>query len=77
LNALLGLDAARIGDFALYGEAAQLGLKNYPIFYTRLSERRPVMLGASIPTFGLLKNLSVEVEHLANPTVESIASTWT
>lgn len=75
-NRVLGLDETRMGAFNLYGEVAQLGLKNYPIFYTEMSQRRPMMLGVSIPTFGLLNNLSVETEYLANPNVASIASTY-
>ena len=75
-NALLGLSEARMGKFNLYGEIAQLGLKNYPIFYTESSQRRPMMLGVSVPTFGLLNNLSIETEYLDNPNIESIASTY-
>gem|GEM_PF-1157676 len=75
-NALLGLDAGDIGQFKLYGEIAQLGLKNYPLFYTQLEQRRPIMVGFSIPTFGLVDELSVETEYLNNPIVESIASTY-
>ncbi|HKP95602.1 MAG TPA: hypothetical protein VJ385_07585 [Fibrobacteria bacterium] len=74
-NTLLGLDEKKLGAFSLYGEIAQLGLKNYPIFYTESAQRRPMMLGASIPTF-LLDELSVEVEYLKNPNIESIASTF-
>lgn len=75
-NQVLGFDERRMGKFNLYGEVAQLGLKNYPIFYTESSQRRPMMLGVSVPTFGLLNNLSIETEYLDNPNVESIASTY-
>ncbi|MEO6097859.1 MAG: hypothetical protein ABIW76_20255 [Fibrobacteria bacterium] len=75
-NGLLGLDESALGKFNLYGEVAQLGFKNYPIFYTDMAQRRPVMLGASLPTFGLLKHLSFELEYLQNPNIESIASTY-
>ncbi len=74
-NKLLGLDAATMGEFSVYGEVAQLGLKNYPIFYTDAAQRRPIMLGVSIPTH-FLQHLSLEVEYLKNPTVESIKSTY-
>lgn len=74
-NDLLGLDAATMGEFSVYGEVAQLGLKNYPIFYTSYAQRRPIMLGLSIPTH-FLQHLSFEVEYLKNPTVESIRSTF-
>jgi hypothetical protein len=75
-NKVLGLSEARMGKFNLYGEIAQIGLKNYPIFYTESSQRRPMMLGFSVPTFGLLNNLSVETEYLDNPNIASIASTY-
>lgn len=75
-NQLLGFNEARLGKFNLYGEVAQLGLKDYPIFYTEMSQRRPMMLGFSVPTFGLLNNLSLELEYLDNPNVASIASTY-
>ncbi len=75
-NRVLGLDETRMGKFNLYGEIAQLGLKNYPIFYTDMSQRRPMMLGISIPTYGLLNNLSIETEYLDNPNVASISSTY-
>jgi hypothetical protein len=75
-NALLGMDKTKTGDFNLYGEVAQLGLKNYPIFYTQFAQRLPIMLGLSIPTFGICDHLSLEAEYLKNPNAESIASTY-
>jgi hypothetical protein len=75
-NVMLGLEKERFGAMGIYGEIAQLGLKNYPIFYTESAQRRPVMLGVNIPTFGLLEHLSVEVEYLKNPVMMSIASTY-
>jgi hypothetical protein len=75
-NAWLGMDKTKTGAFNLYGEIAQLGLKNYPIFYTEFAQRMPIMLGLSIPTFGVCDNLSVEAEYLKNPNAESIASTY-
>lgn len=75
-NAMLGWDAGKLGAFGVYGEIAQLGLKNYPIFYTESAQRRPIMLGINIPTFGLLDHLTLETEYLKNPVMESIASTY-
>ncbi len=75
-NELFGLDAKRLGAFELYGEIAVLGFKNYGIFYTDLKQRMPYMLGLSIPTFGLLSNLSIEYEVLKNPNIESLGSTF-
>jgi hypothetical protein len=37
-------------DLKIYGEAAILGLKDYPIYYEKIEERIPVMLGMCIPT---------------------------
>lgn len=74
LNRLLGWNSEDNGPFELYGELAQLGLENEPIFYTHYSQRMPIMLGFSAPTFGLLKTLSFEMEMLANPNIESQAN---
>lgn len=76
INHLIGWDPKEKGAFEIYGEVAQLGLENYPIFYTKYSERMPIMIGFSLPTFGLLNNLTVEVQSLKNPNVESIGSTF-
>ncbi len=75
-NGLFGLDPAKMGAFELYGEIALLGLKNYPIFYTSYTQRMPLMVGLSIPTFGILDHISVEAEYLKNPNIESIWSTY-
>lgn len=50
-------------DLKLYGEFAILGIKNYPFYYEKLSERIPVMVGFNVPTFKLFDVLSVEVEY--------------
>jgi hypothetical protein len=50
-------------DFKLYGEWALLGIKDYPFYYEKKSERMPVMAGLNIPTFKLLDILGVEVEY--------------
>lgn len=76
LNGLMGLDEESMGKFDIYGEVAQLGFKDYPIFYTQKSQRMPIMAGFSAPTFGLLNNLSFEMEYLKNPTIESLRSTY-
>jgi hypothetical protein len=66
-------------DFKLYGEAAILGLKNYPTqnpgthvtFYANMSQRSPVMVGFDIPTLRILDVLSIELEYLKSPFVPS------
>jgi hypothetical protein len=52
-------------ELVLYGEAAILGLKDYPIFYDDILRRIPVMVGFNFPTMGLF-NLSAEVEYYAS-----------
>lgn len=63
---MLGLDMFGAKDLVIYGEAALLGVKNYPIFYNSMMRRIPVMLGFNIPTFKLLDVFSVEVEYYRN-----------
>ncbi len=50
-------------DLILYGEAAIIGLKNYPVYYDDIWQRIPVMLGFNFPVFGALDYLSAEVEY--------------
>ncbi len=56
---LLGED-----DLKLYTEAAILGVKDYPYYYTSMMARTPIMAGFNFPTFKLLDKLSLEVEYL-------------
>lgn len=58
-------------DLRLYFEAAILGVKDYPVFYTDITERIPVMAGLNLPTFGLLDLLSVEMEYYKSPYLNS------
>ncbi len=67
---MLGLDKD-IGPCKLYGEWAVLGLQNQPVYYQSIWQRMPVMVGAHIPTFGLLDLLDVETEYFANPYLDS------
>jgi hypothetical protein len=53
-------------DWKLYGELDVLGWKNYPIFFENRNERMPAMVGMSVPVFGLLDYLAVEVEYWRN-----------
>ena len=60
-------------DLRLYGEAAILGLKDYPqnfrggVSYDNILERIPVMAGLNIPAFKFLDVLSAEVEWFKCP----------
>ncbi|MBD3392919.1 MAG: hypothetical protein GF418_12510 [Chitinivibrionales bacterium] len=66
---MLGLNEERFSSQAmrLYAEAALLGIKNYPGYYERISERVPVMAGVSIPTLKLLDVLAFEIEYYGSP----------
>jgi hypothetical protein len=66
---MLGLDK-RNGSFGLYGEWAILGVQNQPVYYQKITQRMPVMMGVHIPTFGLLDLLDVETEYLDNPYID-------
>jgi hypothetical protein len=52
-------------EWVLYGEAAVLGLKDYPIFYDDIMRRIPAMVGFNVPTAKLF-NLSLEAEYYAS-----------
>ncbi len=67
LGALAGLDETRSGPFKIFGEAAVLGVQNQPLFYEKISDRIPIMLGISIPTFRILDLLSLQLEYFKNP----------
>ena len=54
-------------DLRVFAEAALLGVKNYPVFYEKRTERMPVMLGVNLPTFGLLDLVSVQYEYFGSP----------
>jgi hypothetical protein len=70
LGAMLDMQSVT-GPMKLYGEAAVLGVQNQPVYYQKLSERIPIMLGAYLPTFGLLDLLAVETEYFPNPYLDS------
>jgi hypothetical protein len=57
LNQYLGSN-----DLVLYGEAAILGLKNYPVLYEDRMERTVAMVGFNLPTFRQLDVLAFELE---------------
>ncbi|MDB5048577.1 MAG: hypothetical protein JWO30_1648 [Fibrobacteres bacterium] len=58
-------------DLVLYGEAALLGAKNYPVFYDEIARRIPFMVGFNFPAFKLLDVLSFEVEYYRSRMVPS------
>ncbi|MCD6025375.1 MAG: hypothetical protein K0Q91_2291 [Fibrobacteria bacterium] len=58
-----GIPMLGSSDLVLYGEAALLGVKDYPVFYDDWTKRLPVMVGFNLPTFKLLDVLAFEVEY--------------
>jgi len=58
-----GLPMLGAQDLVIYGEAALLGVKDYPIFYDDWTKRVPVMVGFNLPTFKMLDVLAIEAEY--------------
>ena len=54
-------------DLKIYSEAAVLGLEDYPVYYEKIGERIPVMVGINIPFFGLLDYCALEGEWYGSP----------
>jgi hypothetical protein len=65
LSSLLGSENEK--EFGFYYEGALLGLKNYPGFYEKMSERLVHMVGVNIPSFGMLDQVAFEVEYCTFP----------
>lgn len=73
LKKIMSSDLFGPQDLKLYSEIAVLGLKNYPVFYTKVTERMPIMFGINLPTFRLLDLLSVQGEVLRSPWLNNTA----
>jgi hypothetical protein len=59
-------------DLVLYGEAALIGVTDYPKYYDDKLRRIPVMVGFNLPVLGYLDFLSVEVEYYASKNFSDI-----
>jgi hypothetical protein len=57
------LDLKGAGDFKVYSEVALLGVEDQPVYFESMSERMPIMGGITIPTFGILDQLTFEMEY--------------
>jgi hypothetical protein len=66
-RALFQTDILGSEDLKLYGEGAILGVKDYPGYYEKITERMPLMAGFNFPVFKMLDELSLEVEWFGNP----------
>ncbi len=70
LKALFGLEGkAGLGeeDLRIFSEVALLGVKNYPVYFTKRIDRMPVMAGINLPAFGAADILCLQAEYLRNP----------
>lgn len=60
-------------DLRLYSEVALLGLRDYPVFYTKRSERMPVMAGVNLPGFRILDLIAIQAEWFKSPWLNNTA----
>jgi len=58
-------------DLRLFGEAALLGFKDYDVFYESKKERLALMAGLTLPTFGVLDLLAIQMESFNSPYMNS------
>lgn len=59
-------------DMRIFGEAAILGLKDYEIYYTKMTERMPIMVGFNLPAFRFLDLLSFQFEYFDSPNLNNV-----
>lgn len=71
LKKMFNADAFSPEDLRLYGEVAVLGVKDYPVYYEKITERMPMMIGFNFPTFRLLDLLSVQMEYFNSPNLNN------
>jgi hypothetical protein len=67
LSKLLSVSWLAENDLKFYFEAILLGLKNYPTFYDKQSDRMAYAFGVNVPTFRVLDMLAIEMEYCSNP----------
>ena len=72
---LIGSNVFGPKDLIIYGEAAILGVKNYPVYYKDRMERTPMMVGFNLPAFKLLDVLSLEAEYYPSRLLPAYATT--
>lgn len=71
LKKIIHSEAFGPNDMRLYAEGAILGIQNYPVYYTHITERMPLMAGFNIPCFKFLDLLSAQVEYFNSPYLNS------
>lgn len=67
LSHLLPEESRGPEDLRLFLEVALLGVKDYPLFYEKKSERIPIMFGITIPTAKLIDVLTIQGELYKSP----------
>lgn len=75
-QSLLNSEALNPEDLKLYSEIAVLGIANYPVYYTKISKRMPMMLGLNLPTFKLVDKMSFEMEYYDSDFPNSIEDVY-
>lgn len=68
----LGEDLKKV---SIYGEATLLGIKDYPFFYEKKSERMPFMLGVNLPLPGGFE-VTGEAEHYTNKFMNNVRTAY-
>src|SRR5690606_35009810 len=63
-------------DLKVFGEVALLGVKNYPFYYEKRTERMPVMFGMNLPAFGFLDIVSLQFEYYGSPFPNSVDNAY-
>jgi len=71
LKKLFPSDLFGPNDMRIFAEAALLGIQDYPVFYTKKTERLPIMVGVNLPGFRFFDLISVQVERYASPNINS------
>jgi hypothetical protein len=64
-------EALSPNDLRIYAEMAVLGVKNYPVYYEKITERMPIMVGINLPTFKWVDLISVQMEYFNSPNLNN------
>lgn len=71
LKKVLPSDAYSPEDLRVYAELAVLGVRNYPVYYRKITERMPIMAGFNLPTFRWVDLISVQFEYFNSPNLNN------
>lgn len=71
LKKVIPWEAFGADDLRLYAEMAILGIQNYPLYYEKITERMPIMVGMNLPCFKFLDLLSIQAEYYKSPHLNS------